>query len=339
MVIAVTLGFPDELVGVVGQEISRTLGLHPLFIAIFENGLDELTADGVVFIEFQMILLTIQNANVNALVVGVPGDGGEVLLHGFTSLYYDILARCHRINMQCHLMAGHTRHRIFDGLGSGNTFRDVHQRIISHHALVHGVVSQLRAIGGPEDATVDGELVAVNTLAGHHAFGVIGNLDLLCAVSHIEVVVDGIGDTHGLFADLLILSTLWHGGQRLNGLLLDVETVEGDAILAQSVEVGFLVVEPSEVGDALEAVDARLIGVGVEFIEGQEGSFFLAARHHSDDVLAIDFHEDILIANPFQLGGTLGVEASVVIGSVSGCEELLFLGTDSECQGKDEEQE
>ena len=72
---------------------------------------------------------------------------------------------------------------------------------------------------------------------------------------------------------------------------------------------------------------------------GLEGSFFLAARHHSDDVLAIDFHEDILIANPFQLGGTLGVEASVVIGSVSGCEELLFLGTGSECPGKDEEQE
>ena len=177
----------------------------------------------------------------------------------------------------------------------------------------------------------------MDTLTGHHAFRIVSDLNLFVAIGHKEVVVDGIGDAHGLFADLLVLSALWHGGQRLDGLFLDVETVESDAILAQSVEVSLLVVEPSEVGNTPEAIDACFTGVSIEFIEGQEGSFFLASRHHGDDVLAIDFHEDILIADPFQLSRTLGIEASVVIGSVSGREELLFLGTGSKGQGEDEE--
>ena len=93
VVIAVALGFPDELVGVVGEEVGGTLRLHILLIAVFEDGLDEVARDGTVFVEFQVVLAAVQDTDVDALVVRVPGDGGEVLLGGFARLDDDFLAR------------------------------------------------------------------------------------------------------------------------------------------------------------------------------------------------------------------------------------------------------
>ena len=93
VIIAVALGFPDELVGVVGQEVGGTLGLHILFVAVFEDGLDEVARDGTVFVELQIVLFAVEHADIDALVVRVPGDGGEVLLSRFSSLDDDLFTR------------------------------------------------------------------------------------------------------------------------------------------------------------------------------------------------------------------------------------------------------
>ncbi len=91
VIIAVALGLPDELIGVVGQEVGGTLGLHILLVAVFKDGLDEVASDGTVFVELQVVLLAVEYADIDALVVGVPSDGSEVLLGRFTGLYHDFL--------------------------------------------------------------------------------------------------------------------------------------------------------------------------------------------------------------------------------------------------------
>ena len=205
---AVTLGLPDELVRVVGQEIGGALRLHELLVAIFEDGLDEVAGEGIVFVKLEVVLLAVEYADIDALVVGVPGDGGEVLLGRLASLYNDFLACGDGIDMQGDLMACHTCHRVFDGLGGGDALLNVDQWIVRHHALVHRIVGEELAVGRPEDAAVDGELVAMYALASHHAFRVVGDLDLLVALGHVEVVVNRVGHVQGGFTNCLVFSTL-----------------------------------------------------------------------------------------------------------------------------------
>ena len=210
MIVAIALCLPDELVGIVGQEVGGTLRLHILFVAVFEDGLDEVARDGIVLVEFQMILFTVQHPDVNALVVGVPSDGGEVLLGRVACLDNDFLARGDVINVQRHLVARHAGHGVFDGLGGGDALRDVDQGIVGHHAFIHAVVGEEFAVGRPEDTTVDGKLVAVHALTCNHTFGVIGDLDLLVAFSHIKVVANGVGHVQSRFADGLVFNILWN---------------------------------------------------------------------------------------------------------------------------------
>ena len=325
VIVAVALGLPDELVGVVGQEVGGTLGLHILVVAVLEDGLDIVARDGVVFVELQVVLLAVEDADVDAFVVGVPGDGGEVLLGGFAGLDYDLLARGDVVDVQRHLVARHARHGVFDGVGGGDTLGDVDERIVGHHALVHAVVGEELAVGRPEDAAVDGELIAVHALTGHHALRVVGDLDLLVAFGHIQVVFDGIGHVQGGLADILVGSARGKGGDGVDASLLDVHLVEVDAVVAQAVEIGLVFVDPRQLGDTFQFVDALAFGEAVQLVEGEEGGFFLAVGHHGDDLVVLHLHEDVGVADPFQLVGTLGVDGAVVVGSVGGGEHLLFL--------------
>ena len=110
---------------------------------ILKDGLDQITRYGAVFIESQMVLLTVQHTDIDAFVVGIPGDGGQVLFHGFTRLDGEILARGHVIDVQGHLMAGHAGHGILNRFGRSDALGDIHQRVIGHHAFIHGIVGQL----------------------------------------------------------------------------------------------------------------------------------------------------------------------------------------------------
>ena len=138
----------------------------------------------------------------------------------------------------------------------------------------------------------------------HHPFGIVGNLDLLIAIGYEQVVFDRVGDTHGLFADVLVLGTLRNASHRFYSLFLNIETIEGDTVFTYCIEIGLTVVEPGEVGDAAQAVDAGGMGIPVQLIQRHKDGFFLATRRHGDDVFAVDLHQDILFADPFQLGGT-----------------------------------
>ena len=271
--------------------MSRARRLHILIVFVFEDGLDVIARGGVVFVEFQVILTAVQDADVDAFVVGVPGDGGEVLLSGFARLNDDFFSRLHVVDVQRHLMTRHAGHRVFDGLGRGDALCDVDQRIVGHHAFIHGVIGQLAAVGRPKDAAIDGELVAVNTLTGDHAFGVVGDLYLLVAIGHIKVVLDGIGDTHGRLTDGVVFSILWQRRYRCDALFLQVKAVETDAVFTQAIEISLVAVNPSEVGYATQTVDARLVGIAIEYVESQEGRFLVLTGFHGDDIFAIHFHQ------------------------------------------------
>ena len=95
---------------------------------------------------------------------------------------------------------------------------------------------------------------------------VVSDLDLFVAFGHIEVVVNGVSHIQSGLANILVLSTLWDGGFEINGLLLDVHLVQGDAIVAQSIKIGLEVVEPSQLGDAHQVGHAFRLGVAVQFI-------------------------------------------------------------------------
>ena len=166
----------------------------------------------------------------------------------------------------------------------------------------------------------------MHTLTGHHTFRVIGDLDLLVAFSHIEVVVDGVGDVHGFLAERLVLSILRNRSYRLDFFFLDVEAVEGDAVFTHGIKTGLIGVEPSQLWDTAQAVDACSVGIAVQLVKSQEGGLLaFAVGRDGDNLVTFHLHEDVGITHPFQLVGALGIEAAVVVGSVGRGEQLLFL--------------
>ena len=86
-------------------------------------------------------------------------------------------------------MAQHARHGVADGLHNADALRDVHQRILRHHAFVHAVEGEQRTLWAPKRALRDAKLVAVHRLSADDTFGLVRHL----AVVHVEVVLDGVG--------------------------------------------------------------------------------------------------------------------------------------------------
>ena len=69
-----------------------------------EDGLVEIAVQGVVFVEVERVLATIQDADIDLLVVVVPCDGGEVMLFGLAGLHHHVFACCDVVNVQFHYM-------------------------------------------------------------------------------------------------------------------------------------------------------------------------------------------------------------------------------------------
>ena len=49
-------------------------------------------------------------------------------------------------------------------------------------------------------------------------------------------------------------------------------------------------IQPGQLGNTADAVETCFVYIAVDFIKGQKGDFFFAARRHGDDLFAIDFH-------------------------------------------------
>ena len=90
MVISVTLGEPHKLGGAAWQEMRRSLRLNILCVLVVEDGLVEITIQDVVFVEVKSVLATVQDADINLLVVVVPSDGGEVMLLRLAGLHHHV---------------------------------------------------------------------------------------------------------------------------------------------------------------------------------------------------------------------------------------------------------
>ena len=104
-------------------------------------------------------------------------------------------------------------------------------------------------------------------------------------------------------------------------------------VFAQGIKVGLKVVEPSQLGDALQVDKAFAAGVAVQVFQSQESGFFFGTWRHGYDFVVLHFHQNVGIANPFQLVGALGIKATVVVGGIFGGEELLLLGLHGQSDG------
>ena len=72
---------------------------------------------------------------------------------------------------------------------------DIHLRIVGHHALIHAIKCQVRALRIPEHTAIDTELAAVHTLTIDDLVVTIkGYLVLLAhGIGNIDVIVLDIG--------------------------------------------------------------------------------------------------------------------------------------------------
>ena len=174
MVEAVFLALQDKLVAVPGQEDDGVEGLYILVACLAVEFRLLLARFGIIAHQAAVVLLAVEFEEIDGLVVGTPGDVGEITVGGVARLQI-----CHRAGGEMtdahrHLMAGHARHGIFVGLIPGTAGKHVHLRIVGHHRLVHAVECESLAAVIPEDTLHDAEFVAVYRLSVDYLTAAVG---------------------------------------------------------------------------------------------------------------------------------------------------------------------
>ena len=94
-----------------------------------------------------MVLLAVDFGDVYVLLVGTPGDVGEVhlaLVDGGVAAGVEVeeLPCGGLIDTHGNPMALHASHGVLDGHRLGLAGLGVHQRVVDHHALIHAVEGQ-----------------------------------------------------------------------------------------------------------------------------------------------------------------------------------------------------
>ena len=208
MIIAVALCEPNKFGGASRQEMSWSLRFYVLFVFVVEDYLVELSVKGVVLVEAEGVLSSIEDSDIDLLVVVVPCYCREVMVFGLACLHGHVGACRDIIDVQFHDVRCHACHRIFNRGGFCGAFCDVNQRIVCHHALVHEVIGEFGAVGRPEDTAVDGELVTVNRLSRDDVLRVLCHPDMILAISDVQVVANGVCYTQSVRLNGVILSLI-----------------------------------------------------------------------------------------------------------------------------------
>jgi len=175
VVITILAALHDKAVVVPRQELDWVARLYVFLIGLaieFTCLLASLCAVGC---KATVVLVAVQLKHIDGLAVWAPCDVGEVAVCWVASLQIDGLAghtveyayghlvRCltrHRILVWCRLGAAGLCLRMIEVIN----LRDIHLRIICHHALVHAIEGEQFAVRAPEGTLADAELIAVNTL-------------------------------------------------------------------------------------------------------------------------------------------------------------------------------
>ena len=213
MVVAVALALEYELRVVPGEEQDGVERLD-----VFRAGLtvefgQPVAGCCIVGDESAVVLGAVQLEHVEGLGIGTPGNVGEVSVGGVASVQIVGLLCLQVVDADGDLVAGHAGHRVLVGDVGGLPWEDVDLRVVGHHRLVHAVEGKLLAVGTPEDAFLNAELVAVDGLSvDDFARAVGGELPLVaCGIAYTELIVLDVGYRARLavpVAELLALAVL-----------------------------------------------------------------------------------------------------------------------------------
>ena len=165
VVISILLTLHDKFAVVPRQELDGMERLYIFVVFLFIDYPDLVAGFRVIAGQLAIILVAVKFKHVDGLVIWAPGDIGEISVGRVSRFQVKGLSCLYVIDPYGHLMAGHASHWIFVGLVLGFTCEDIHLRIISHHALIHPIESQLLAIVVPECPFADAEFITVNALS------------------------------------------------------------------------------------------------------------------------------------------------------------------------------
>lgn len=287
VLVAVSHAEPEELLGVVGEEDHGVAGLNIARVLLLEEDGVELAILGRIAFKPHVVLLAVDFGNIDVFLRGVPADVGEVHLALGNAL---VTARVHIddvvvggvIDAECHLVALHAGHGVLEGLFAGDAGRGVDEGIVRDHGLVHAVEGQIAALGRPEGAFFDAELIAMDRLTEDDVLvGVFDGEDLV-AVLDIEVGADGVGR---LVAVLLHIEML--------GLFISSNSAQGDEGLLGYVvlhnlaffhEADFFRIDEGDLGRTAPAI---FVNSSNSVVEGADdgGGLDLAGLTHIKDVI------------------------------------------------------
>ena len=165
MIKTIPLALPDKTGRIIRQELDRVLRLDITQVGLAEKLGLLLARQGGIAHQAHLILLTVQLRDIKAFPIRAPSDIRQVFLLRQPRLEPNGRRRLHIIDPDRHLMTFHTSHRITDRLGCRATGIDIHQRVGSHHTLVHPIKGQGRSVRRPEGAFADPELPLMNRLS------------------------------------------------------------------------------------------------------------------------------------------------------------------------------
>ena len=201
----IALALVDEFGVVPWQEQQSVHWFHVLGMVFFiDYGLFG-SCGRIVAHQFRVVLVAVQFNHVHFAAVGAPRDVGEVAVSRVAGLQPHGFARSGAEYAHRDFVHGFSCHRVFVGIRGGNACRDVHLRIVGHHALVHAVESQLLSVGTPEGALCDAELVAVHGFAIHQVVAAVGGDGHVLPVCRgdVQVMLPHVGQILGAGREVL----------------------------------------------------------------------------------------------------------------------------------------
>ena len=132
------------------------------------------TRSCIVTNQFRVVLVAVQFDHVYFPVVRTPRNVREITVGGVSGLQPYCLACGRRKDAHRHFVHLFSCHRIFAGISGGYACRDIHLRIVGHHALVHPIESELFPVRAPECSFGDAELVTMYGFTIHQVVAAVG---------------------------------------------------------------------------------------------------------------------------------------------------------------------
>src|SRR5690606_9845879 len=96
----------------------------------------------IVLVQLHVVLVAVNYSHINVLLVGAPGNVGQVLLGWFAGFQERSLPGSSIVNTNCYMVAFATGHRVFNIVLLSRKRRYIYQWVIGNHGLVHAVERQ-----------------------------------------------------------------------------------------------------------------------------------------------------------------------------------------------------